>query len=57
MSLAVLRASACCIEIHKRLTNFNPGVEGVYLSLHIGLGAGSIRVLQVPCAGVPRDLR
>jgi class 3 adenylate cyclase len=45
--LACLRASACCLEIHKRLHNFDTGVRGVVLTLHIGVGAGSIAVLQV----------
>ena len=52
----MLRACACCIEIHKKLTNFNPGVEGVSLSLHIGVGAGNVRVLQVG-GEVPPDTK
>lgn len=47
MITAVLRASACCIEIHKRLHNFETGVDGVCLSLHIGVGCGEVRILQV----------
>mmetsp|Transcript_34163 Transcript_34163/g.72689 ORF Transcript_34163/g.72689 Transcript_34163/m.72689 type:complete len:1111 (+) Transcript_34163:318-3650(+) len=47
MATAVLRASACCIEIHKRLHMFDTGIEGVYLCLHIGVGCGNIHILQV----------
>lgn len=47
MATAVLRASACCIEIHKRLHMFETGVDGVTLCLHIGLGCGDISILQV----------
>lgn len=45
--LACLRASACCLEIHKRLHNFETGEGGVRLTLHIGVGAGDITILQV----------
>jgi len=56
---AVLRASACCIEIHKRLHMFDTGVDGVRLCLHIGVGQGEVAVLQVggivpPETHVPR---
>jgi class 3 adenylate cyclase len=56
---AVLRASACCIEIHKRLHMFDTGVDGVRLCLHIGVGCGEISILQVggvipPETHVPR---
>lgn len=47
MTTAVLRASACCIEIHKRLHMFDTGVDGVTLCLHIGVGCGSVTILQV----------
>jgi len=47
MATAVLRASACCIEIHKRLHMFDTHVEGVFLCLHIGVGCGNISILQV----------
>jgi class 3 adenylate cyclase len=47
MATAVLRASACCIEIHKRLNNFDTGEAGVALSLHIGIGCGPVSILQV----------
>jgi len=47
MSTAVLRASACCIEIHRRLHMFDTGVDGVRLCLHIGMGCGEIQILQV----------
>eukprot|EP00927_Polykrikos_kofoidii_P053725 TRINITY_DN4828_c0_g1_i1.p1 TRINITY_DN4828_c0_g1~~TRINITY_DN4828_c0_g1_i1.p1 ORF type:complete len:1057 (+),score=160.87 TRINITY_DN4828_c0_g1_i1:66-3236(+) len=47
MATAVLRASACCIEIHKRLNMFDTHVDGVCLSLHIGVGCGSVTILQV----------
>merc|ERR1719456_797520 len=42
MSTAVLRASASCIEIHKRLHMFDTGVDGVKLCLHIGVGCGEV---------------
>jgi len=59
MATAVLRASACCIEIHKRLNDFDTGVDGVKLSLHIGVGCGQVNILQVggvipPETHVPR---
>jgi len=59
MATAVLRASACCIEIHKRLHMFDTGVDGVRLCLHIGLGCGEVTILQVggvvpPETHVPR---
>lgn len=47
MATAVLRASACCIEIHKRLHMFDTGVDGVRLCLHIGVGCGPVHILQV----------
>mmetsp|Transcript_52533 Transcript_52533/g.94242 ORF Transcript_52533/g.94242 Transcript_52533/m.94242 type:complete len:1050 (-) Transcript_52533:209-3358(-) len=47
MATAVLRASACCIEIHKRLHMFETGVDDVRLCLHIGVGCGEITILQV----------
>eukprot|EP00439_Symbiodinium_sp_Y106_P019286 s1620_g2.t1 len=47
MATAVLRASACCIEIHKRLHMFETGVDDVRLCLHIGVGCGEISILQV----------
>eukprot|EP00440_Ansanella_granifera_P071923 gb/GFBE01078051.1/.p1 GENE.gb/GFBE01078051.1/~~gb/GFBE01078051.1/.p1 ORF type:complete len:1043 (+),score=304.23 gb/GFBE01078051.1/:1-3129(+) len=59
MATAVLRASACCIEIHKRLHMFETGVDDVRLCLHIGVGCGEITILQVggivpPETHVPR---
>jgi len=59
MSTSVLRASACCIEIHKRLHNFDTHVGDVRLCLHIGLGCGTVSILQVggivpPKTHVPR---
>eukprot|EP00933_Yihiella_yeosuensis_P068486 TRINITY_DN7416_c0_g2_i2.p1 TRINITY_DN7416_c0_g2~~TRINITY_DN7416_c0_g2_i2.p1 ORF type:complete len:1045 (-),score=200.64 TRINITY_DN7416_c0_g2_i2:283-3417(-) len=59
MATAVLRASACCIEIHKRLHMFETGVDDVRLCLHIGVGCGDISILQVggvvpPETHVPR---
>jgi class 3 adenylate cyclase len=47
MTTAVLRSSACCIEIHKRLHMFDTGVDGVTLCLHIGVGCGNVTILQV----------
>eukprot|EP00747_Dinoflagellata_sp_TGD_P087387 gnl/TRDRNA2_/TRDRNA2_163608_c0_seq1.p1 gnl/TRDRNA2_/TRDRNA2_163608_c0~~gnl/TRDRNA2_/TRDRNA2_163608_c0_seq1.p1 ORF type:complete len:1239 (+),score=222.08 gnl/TRDRNA2_/TRDRNA2_163608_c0_seq1:303-3719(+) len=59
MATAVLRASACCVEIHKRLHMFDTGVDGVRLCLHIGVGCGQVAILQVggvipPETHVPR---
>lgn len=59
MATAVLRASACCIEIHRRLHMFDTGIDGVCFCLHIGLGCGEIQILQVggaipPETHVPR---
>ncbi|CAJ1343015.1 unnamed protein product [Effrenium voratum] len=56
---AVLRACACCIEIHKRLHMFDTGVDNVRLCLHIGVGCGEVTILQVggrlpPETRVPR---
>lgn len=53
MATAVLRASACCIEIHKRLHMFDVGVDGVRLCLHIGVGCGTVTFLQVGGAVPP----
>jgi len=63
---SILRASACCIEIHKRLNNFdtqiddldNPG-NTIRMCLHIGIGFGQVNILQVggivpPETHVPR---
>jgi len=47
MATAVLRSSACCIEIHKRLHMFDTGVGNVKLCLHIGVGCGEVSILQV----------
>eukprot|EP00933_Yihiella_yeosuensis_P001502 TRINITY_DN10247_c0_g1_i1.p1 TRINITY_DN10247_c0_g1~~TRINITY_DN10247_c0_g1_i1.p1 ORF type:complete len:1054 (+),score=233.58 TRINITY_DN10247_c0_g1_i1:70-3231(+) len=47
MATSVLRACACCIEIHKRLHMFETGVDGVRLCLHIGIGCGEVHILQV----------
>eukprot|EP00746_Dinoflagellata_sp_MGD_P004497 gnl/MRDRNA2_/MRDRNA2_108697_c0_seq1.p1 gnl/MRDRNA2_/MRDRNA2_108697_c0~~gnl/MRDRNA2_/MRDRNA2_108697_c0_seq1.p1 ORF type:complete len:1012 (+),score=188.37 gnl/MRDRNA2_/MRDRNA2_108697_c0_seq1:97-3132(+) len=59
VQLSVIRASACCIEIHKRLHMFDTGVDGVKLCLHIGVGCGPVTILQVggvipPETHVPR---
>jgi len=56
---AILRASACCIEIHKRLNNFDTGVDDIRMCLHIGVGFGKVNILQVggivpPESHVPR---
>lgn len=55
----ILRAAACCIEIHKRLHMFDTGVDDVHLCLHIGVGFGQVNILQVggvvpPETHVPR---
>jgi len=47
MATAVLRASACCVEIHRRLHMYETNVDGVLLCLHIGVGCGSVTILQV----------
>lgn len=44
---AVLRASACCTEIHRRLHEFDTGIDGVRLCLHIGVGCGEVSILKV----------
>jgi class 3 adenylate cyclase len=59
MATSVLRGSASCIEIHRRLHMFDTGVDGVKLCLHIGVGCGEVSVLQVggvipPETHVPR---
>eukprot|EP00930_Biecheleria_cincta_P059417 TRINITY_DN4515_c0_g1_i5.p1 TRINITY_DN4515_c0_g1~~TRINITY_DN4515_c0_g1_i5.p1 ORF type:complete len:1061 (-),score=178.45 TRINITY_DN4515_c0_g1_i5:334-3474(-) len=53
MATAVLRACACCIEIHKRLHMFDTGIDGVFLCLHIGVGCGDVHILQVGGAVPP----
>mmetsp|Transcript_103034 Transcript_103034/g.204506 ORF Transcript_103034/g.204506 Transcript_103034/m.204506 type:complete len:1108 (-) Transcript_103034:330-3653(-) len=60
MATAVLRASACCIEIQKRLHMFNTNIDGVQLCLHIGIGCGQVTILHVggvipPETHVPRS--
>jgi len=45
--LCCFRAAACCLEIHRRLHNFETGEGDVKLTLHIGVGAGAVRILQV----------
>mmetsp|Transcript_70287 Transcript_70287/g.150512 ORF Transcript_70287/g.150512 Transcript_70287/m.150512 type:complete len:1114 (-) Transcript_70287:73-3414(-) len=60
MATSVLRACACCIEIHKRLHMFDTGVDDVRLCLHIGVGCGQVSILQVggvvpPETHVPRS--
>jgi class 3 adenylate cyclase len=47
MATAVLRASACCVEVHKRFHNYDTRVDGVKLCLHIGVGCGRVHILQV----------
>lgn len=47
MATSVLRASACCIQIHRRLHMFETNVDGVVFCLHIGVGCGSVTILQV----------
>jgi class 3 adenylate cyclase len=65
--LALLRAACCCIEIHKRMNNFDTkefgeNGESLVLCLHIGLGAGELTFFQAGgiqdryeyvCAGNP----
>mmetsp|Transcript_7189 Transcript_7189/g.20209 ORF Transcript_7189/g.20209 Transcript_7189/m.20209 type:complete len:1055 (+) Transcript_7189:96-3260(+) len=59
MATAVLRACACCIEIHRRLNNFVTGIDDVRFCMHIGVGCGEVNILQVggvvpPETHVPR---
>jgi len=46
MCQAVLLACQCCLDLHARLHNFDTGT-GNRLSLHIGVGAGTVSILQV----------
>ena len=55
LELAVLRASACCIEIHKRLDNFDTGIPDRTLSFHIGVGCGQCVVLHLGGEASPDD--
>ena len=55
IELAVLRAVACCIEIHKRLDNFDTGIPDRTLSFHIGVGCGSCVVLHLGGETAPED--
>ena len=57
LELAVLRAAACCIEIHKRLDNFDTGIPDRTLSFHIGIGCGSCVILHVGGESSPDDPR
>ena len=57
LELAVLRAVACCTEIHKRLDNFDTGIPDSSLSFHIGVGCGTCVVLHVGGESSPEDLR
>jgi class 3 adenylate cyclase len=59
-SISVLRAAACCIEIHKRLHMFDTGTDGLRLCLRIGVGYGEVAVMSVgsiapPQTHVPRS--
>jgi class 3 adenylate cyclase len=55
LELAVLRASACCLEIHKRLDDFETGVDDKRLSFHIGVGCGSCSILHLGGNAAPED--
>jgi class 3 adenylate cyclase len=55
LELAVLRASACCIEIHKKLDNFDTGYDEKKLSFHIGVGCGHCVVLHLGGTAPPED--
>jgi class 3 adenylate cyclase len=57
LELALLRACACCIEIHKKLDNFDTGFSDKKLSFHIGIGCGSCTVLHVGGGSAPEDRR
>jgi len=53
MAISVLRASACCIEIHKRLHNFDTGVDGLSFGLRIGIGCGEVGIFLVGSVAPP----
>jgi class 3 adenylate cyclase len=55
VELAVLRASACCLEIHKRLDNFETGIDDKTLSFHIGVGCGVCAILHLGGVSAPED--
>lgn len=59
MSTAVLRASACSIEIHKKLTKYDTAVGNspsvVTLSLHIGISCGEVALLQLGGVAPPES--
>ena len=55
LELAVLRACACCLEIHKRLDDFDTGVDDRKLSFHIGVGCGNCAVLHLGGQSSPED--
>ena len=57
LELSVLRAVACCMEIHKRLDNFDTGIPDRTLSFHIGIGCGNCVVLHVGGECSPEDSR
>ena len=57
LELAVLRATACCLEIHKRLDNFETGIGDKKLSFHIGVGCGTCTVLHLGGEASPEDLK
>jgi len=59
MTTAILRACACCVEIHRRLFEYETNVQDVKLSCHIGIGCGQVHIMQVggvkpPESRVPR---
>eukprot|EP00929_Paragymnodinium_shiwhaense_P069059 TRINITY_DN34841_c0_g4_i2.p1 TRINITY_DN34841_c0_g4~~TRINITY_DN34841_c0_g4_i2.p1 ORF type:complete len:1263 (+),score=178.29 TRINITY_DN34841_c0_g4_i2:133-3921(+) len=59
MATAVLRAAACCSEVQKRMNNFETGVQGLKLTLRIGVGCGHVTIVQIggevpPETHVPR---
>jgi len=53
MAISVLRASACCIEIHKRLHRFNTGVDGVILCCRVGIGCGEVGIFLLGTQAPP----
>lgn len=50
LSKMCLLACQCCVDVHKSIEHYQTGIEGVSLSLHIGVGCGEIALLQ--CGGV-----
>lgn len=48
-------ACQCCLDLHRNLNGFDAGVDGKKFTLHIGVGFGTITILQVCAFEIPRD--